>query len=140
LGKFIKNTMKNNSKTNIKKFNKEFLSAFKQSSKSIHTTDLEDDALRKNAYGFRNLDNDEETNQRFTDAHFKILIRKTQIDTMYNIISVIIAMDSKYAYAVVQPDDCRIFVRWYLLESMEESDYEGQIVTEGTFLRAKDLE
>ena len=59
---------------------------------------------------------------------------------MYNIISVIIAMDSKYAYAVVQPDDSRIFVRWYLLESLEESDYIGQIITQGTFLRAKDLE
>lgn len=69
--------MKKSSKANIKKFNKEFLSAFKQSSKSIHTTDLEDEALRKNAYGFRNLDNDEETNQRFTDAHFNNLIRKT---------------------------------------------------------------
>ena len=127
-------------KTNLQKFNKEFLSTFKQSSKSMHSTEMEEDLIRKYAYGFRNIDNVLETDKRFTDEHFRELTRKTQIDTMFKIVSVIISMDSKHAFAVVQPDDTRLFVRWYLLETKSESDYLGQISTTGSFLRAKDIE
>lgn len=106
----------------------------------MHSTEMEEDLIRKYAYGFRNIDNVLETDKRFTDEHFRELTRKTQIDTMFKIVSVIISMDSKHAFAVVQPDDTRLFVRWYLLETKSESDYLGQISTTGSFLRAKDIE
>ena len=73
-------------------------------------------------------------------SNFLDLTKRSFIDTMSDVISVTISLDSKLALAVMQNEESDYNIRWYLLNSVDFGDHLGEIHITGNICRTKEIE
>ena len=83
-----------------------------------------------------------QNSQRFGSytANFLNLTKRSFIDTISDVISVTISLDSKLALAVMQKEESVYSIRWYLLNSLDFGDPLGEFLISGNICRTKEIE